>query len=196
MAPGQWDPSIYDRAWTAIAESGSDPHGEVAFLERLWLRRRAVIALVLDGGCGTGRVAIELARRGVNAEGTDLDAAMLSHAATKAPTIAWHLGNLASIELGASYDTIVMAGNVILFADDHDRSAVIANVARHLTDGGLLVAGFQLKRLDRRRVSLSEWDEWTTASGLGLIERFATWDDDPWTADCDYAVSVHSKIAT
>ncbi len=87
----------------------------------------------------------------------------------------------------------MMAGNVILFVDAEDRPAAIANVARHLEPGGLVVAGFQLTRGDGRRVPVTDWDEWTTSASLDLVERWTTWDDDPWVSASDYVVSVHRR---
>ena len=61
----------YDEKWRQMAAAGQDPHGEVAFVQRFEPTR------VLDAGCGTGRVAIELDRRGVDVVGFDLDLSML-----------------------------------------------------------------------------------------------------------------------
>ena len=188
-----WNPSGYDEAWTQMAAAGKDPHGEVAFLERLRQRHPEINGPILDAGCGTGRVAIELDRRGHEIAGTDIDADMLGHARAKAPLLPWHLGNLATIDLGRSFGVVMMAGNVILFVDAEDRPAAIANVARHVEPGGLVVAGFQLARGDGRRVPVADWDAWTTSAGLDLIERWATWDDDQWVSTSDYVVSVHRR---
>ena len=56
-----WDGDDYQARFDALAARGVDVHGEVAFL----LGLDPVPATVLDAGCGTGRVAIELAERGV-----------------------------------------------------------------------------------------------------------------------------------
>lgn len=176
-----------------MAAAGQDPHGEVAFLARLQERHPHLSGPILDAGCGTGRVAIELARRGHQSEGTDIDSDMLGHAQAKAPHVRWHLGNLATVDLARRFGVVVMAGNVILFVEAEDRPAVIANVARHLEPGGLIVAGFQLARADGRRVSVAHWDAWTSSAGLELLERWATWDDDPWVSTSDYVVSVHQR---
>lgn len=179
-----------------MAEAGKDPHGEVAFIERAIVRHAvSPTSPILDAGCGTGRVAIELAARGYSAQGTDVDSEMLSHAREKAPEVFWSLGNLATITLSTTFSVVAMAGNVILFVDASDRPLVLANAARHIEPGGLLIAGFQLQRSDGRRVSVSEWDAWTVASGLSLIERFATWDDDRFLETSDYVVNVHRKLA-
>lgn len=178
-----------------MAEAGRDPHGEVAFVERLLARhdRDGSTTTVLDAGCGTGRVAIELANRGFTAQGTDVDAAMLYHAASKRPDLTWHLGNLADIDLPTIFGLVVMAGNVILFVDAAERERVLQNISAHIERDGLFVAGFQLKRGDDRHVTLVQWDAWAAAAGLLLVERYATWDDDRWTPDSDYAVSVHRQ---
>jgi 2-polyprenyl-3-methyl-5-hydroxy-6-metoxy-1,4-benzoquinol methylase len=60
----------YDEAFRELAASGVDVHGEAAFVADLVPPG----ARVLDAGCGTGRVAVELARRGYAAAGADNDA--------------------------------------------------------------------------------------------------------------------------
>ena len=190
----RWDASTYDQAWERLRDAGRDPHGEVAFLERVFAGDLSIVSgPILDAGCGTGRVAIELARRGHDVVGTDIDAGMLEEAARKAPDIDWHIGNLATIELGQSFATVAMAGNVILFVEPGDRGAVIANLSKHLYNNGLLVAGFQLGLGRGQQVALEEWDLWTSTNDLVLVERYATWDEQPWMPGAGYAVSVHRR---
>ena len=85
-----------------------------------------------------------------------------------------------------AFDLVVMAGNVPLFTPPGTTGALIAGCARHLSGDGLLVAGFQLGP----RYGIEQYDAETTAAGLRLVERFATWDRLPF-AGGDYAVSVH-----
>lgn len=170
----------YDASWDELAATGADVHGEASFVERLRPGR------VLDAGCGTGRVAIELARRGVEAVGVDLDAAMLDVARSKAPDLRWIHDDLATVELGRRFDVVVAAGNVMIFLAPGSEQAVVANLARHLEPGGSLVAGFQLREAG---LTLSEYDAHCASAGLVLTERFATWDGDPYSGG-DYAVSV------
>ena len=82
-----------------------------------------------------------------------------------------------------------MAGNVPLFTPPGTEAALVAGVARHVVDGGLLVAGFSLDR----GYSAAAYDEHATAAGLSLVERFATWDRGPWSPGDAYAVSVHRR---
>ena len=72
-------------------------------------------ASVLDAGCGTGRVAIELARRGVPVVGVDRDASMLATARSRGPSVTWIQADLTTLDLGQVFDLVVMAGNVPLF---------------------------------------------------------------------------------
>lgn len=175
----------YDARWKALAAAGKDPHGEVAFVQRY------APARVLDAGCGTGRVAIELVQRGIEAVGVDVSGEMLVAARAKAPAIEWHLLDLADFDLGERFDLAVMAGNVMIFVNPGTEAAVVRSVAAHVVPGGRVVAGFQLGR----GLSLDDYDAHCAAAGLVLAERYATWDGDPFPGDGTYAVSVHRKPA-
>ncbi len=173
----------YDQRWEELAASGKNVHGEADFVERLGPRS------VLDAGCGTGRVAIELARRGLDVTGVDVDAAMLDVARSKAADLRWVLADLAEVDLGRTFDVVVMAGNVMIFLAPGTEARVVANLARHLEPGGALVAGFSL---EPGRLSLADYDAFAEAAGLVLAERWATWDRQPF-AGGDYAVSAHRR---
>jgi SAM-dependent methyltransferase len=186
---------VYAARFAALAAAGQDVHGEATFVATLPGHS------VLDAGCGTGRVAIELARRGYAVVGVDLDPGMLEVARRNAPQLEWYEGDIATTALtppGGStaprrFDTIVMAGNVMIFLAPGSEPAAIMNLARHLAPGGLLVAGFQLLP---GKLSLRAYDQFATQAGLALVERWATWDRQPWSPGSDYAVSVHRAIAT
>jgi SAM-dependent methyltransferase len=171
----------YDERWEQLAAEGRNVHGEADFVEAM------APACVLDAGCGTGRVAVELARRGIEVVGVDLDGSMLEVARAKAPALPWVEGDLATVDLRRSFDVVVMAGNVMIFLAPDSESAVVANLARHVRPGGALVAGFSL---EPGRLDLAAYDRYTEAAGLLLAERWATWDRQPY-AGGDYAVSVH-----
>jgi SAM-dependent methyltransferase len=171
----------YDARWKSLEAAGHDPHGEASFVMRY------EPSTVLDAGCGTGRVAVELARRGVEAVGVDLDPAMLDTARRKAPHLTWVEGDLSRIDLGRRFDVVVMAGNVMIFVEPGTEAHVVARMAAHLEPGGRLIAGFQLGQT----LGLDAYDRAAGAVGLGLEDRFATWDGDPFTRGARFAVSVH-----
>lgn len=172
----------YDRKWREMAAAGQDPHGEVAFVQRYEPRH------VLDAGCGTGRVAIELARRGVHVVGFDLDPGMLDTARTNAPGIRWELADASTVALGERFDLIVMAGNVMIFVEPGTEGEVVGRMAEHLEPQGRWVTGFSLLP---GRYDLRTMDAQADAAGFTLEDRFATWDADPVVEDGDYAVSVY-----
>ena len=182
----------YDARFDAMARHGQDVHGEANFVAAFG------IASVLDAGCGTGRVAIELARRGLTVVGADRDASMLEAARRKAPHLEWYLEDLTRLHIPDPtrparprlFDAIVMAGNVVIFLDTGTEAAVIANMTRHLKTGGLLIAGFQLQP---GSIGLTDYDAYARRAGLALHERWSTWDRQPWTRTSDYAVSVHRR---
>lgn len=175
----------YHVRWQQMEQRGEASHGEADFIESLHP------SSVLDAGCGMGRVAIELHRRGIEVEGTDLDDDLLAYARADAPQITWQLADLASVSFGRSYQLIAMPGNVMIFCRVEDRAKIVANLASHLGEEGLLVAGFSL-RADSEALTLSAYDAACTAAGLKLVDRFATWDRAPFQGG-DYAVSVHQR---
>ncbi|HJR24259.1 MAG TPA: class I SAM-dependent methyltransferase [Acidimicrobiales bacterium] len=178
-----WEGDDYQARFDRLAAAGTDVHGEATFV------RSYEPSSVLDAGCGTGRVAIELDRHGIAVVGVDVDPSMLATARRLAPTIEWVQSDLTELDLGRTFDVVVMAGNVPLFTPPGTEAALVAGVARHVADGGLLVAGFSLDR----GYTAATYDDHATAAGLTLVERFATWDRAPWSPGGDYAVSVHLR---
>lgn len=172
----------YDATYERRAAAGESVHGEADFVQRF------APMSVMDAGCGTGRVGQELARRGIDVVGVDIDEEMLATARAKAPEVEWRLADLRDVDRGRTFDAIVMAGNVMIFLAPGSERAVVANMARHLAAGGVLIAGFQLMP---GRLTLAEYDECCAAAGLGLAERWATWECAAFVEPASYAVSVH-----
>jgi SAM-dependent methyltransferase len=180
----RWSPtsgSAYDARWAAMAAKGESIHGEADFVCRF------DPSSVLDAGCGTGRVAIELAKRGIDVIGVDLDQAMLATARSKAPDLTWIAADLLDVDLGRTFDVVGLPGNVMIFLAPGTEPTVVANMARHVSPGGRLIAGFQLGR----GYELSQYDADCDAAGLALDARYSTWDGAAWKSGGDYAVSVH-----
>jgi SAM-dependent methyltransferase len=185
--PGEteWDGEAYQRRFDELAASGVDVHGEADFIARLEPRA------VLDAGCGTGRVAAELDRRGIEVVGVDRDPSMIATARTVAPGVEFHVADVATADLGRTFDLVVMAGNVPLFTPEGSQGALVAGCARHLEPGGRLVAGFQLGR----GYTVARYDEDCRGAGLVREGRWSTWSGAPDDPDGDYAVSVHRRPA-
>ena len=174
----------YDDRFARLAAEGHDVHGEADLVASLGLRS------VLDAGCGTGRVALELSRRGHDVVGVDLDAAMLGVARGKSSLIRWVQADLAEVDVGRTFEGVVMAGNVMIFVTPGTEGTVLANMGRHLEDGGLLIAGFSI---GPGRLTLEAYDELAAGAGLDLVERWAAWDRTTFAPGADYGVSVHRR---
>ncbi len=189
----------YDKRFERLAAAGHDVHGEASFVMGF------EPSTVLDAGCGTGRVAIELARRGVTVTGIDLDLPMLLTAQKKGPALEWLQGDLAAFEIPAlpdpnadeaapdepthrHFDAVIAVGNVMIFLDPGTEAAVVESLAHHLEPDGVLIAGFQLTAA---RYGVVAYDRDCAAAGLQLAARYASWSRDPWSIDSGYAVSVH-----
>ncbi len=179
----EWEGDSYQARFDALAAKGEDVHGEAAFVAALGP------SSVLDAGCGTGRVAIELARRGIAVVGVDADESMLATARERAPALTWIAHDLASLDLGRTFAVVVMAGNVPLFTPAGTEAALVAGCAAHVGPGGALVAGFQLGR----GYGLADYDAHCAAAGLELEGRWSTWSAAPFTEPAGYAVSLHHR---
>lgn len=175
----------YDDRWAEMAARGENVHGEADFVTSL----EVPPASVLDAGCGTGRVAVELARRGLDVVGVDLDPSMLEKARVKAPDVPWIVADLAELDLRRRFDAVVLAGNVMIFLQPGTEGTVVERMAAHLEPGGALVAGFQV---EAGRLDLASYDRLAEEAGLVPVERWATWDRQPF-ASGNYAVSVHRR---
>jgi len=142
----------YEARFSSLAASGAYLHGEADLIESF------NPSYVLDAGCGTGRVAIELDRRGIPVVGVDVDAGMLEVARSKAPHLVFLEHDLAAPTLREAitercgpqpFDVIVAAGNVMIFTKEGTEPEVLSNMAMLLAPRGHFIAGFQVS-LDKR----------------------------------------------
>lgn len=183
----------YAAQFDRLAAGGVDVHGEAAFVDALL----APASRVVDAGCGTGRVAVELARRGHTALGVDLDPSMLAEAQRAAPLLTWLEADLLDVtgaDVGAPVDLVVLAGNVVVYLTDGTGGEVVRHLAGWLRPGGLLVAGFATDR----HVPVATYRGWCSAAGLRGVSEHAGWDGGSPVcgdggADGAYAVLVHRR---
>ena len=178
----------YDRRFEDLAAAGMDMHGEAALVTSYEPDS------VLDAGCGTGRVAIELSRRGSTVVGVDVDVDMLEAARAKAPELTWVHGDLTDpgLDFGRTFDVVVMAGNVLIFVPHGTEGQVIENAAKWLRPGGRLVTGYSL-RPGADAFGPRRHDMVAARSGRVLEDRWSTWDQHPFTPAGHYAVAVHRR---
>ncbi|MGH1492986.1 MAG: class I SAM-dependent methyltransferase [Acidimicrobiales bacterium] len=175
----------YNVRWDQLEAQGKSVHDEADFIAAL------KGDLVLDAGCGTGRVAVELARRGHVVVGIDNDPDMLEYARRRTEPVRWELGNLATFDLADRFDVVALAGNILNFVRSEQRASAVANLARHMNEGGLLVIGSSVAP----DCQFDQVDRWCADAGLEVSQQYATWDRQPF-AGGDYRVSIHRQQPT
>jgi SAM-dependent methyltransferase len=96
---------------------------------------------VLDLGCGTGRLAIPLARAGKEVTALDRSRAMLAYADRKAAALGvrWVEGDFRSFDLGGRFDLILACGHAFqALLTETDQRMSLRCARRHLAAGGRL----------------------------------------------------------
>ena len=184
----------YAEHFRRLAGSGEDVHGEATFVAGMLPPGSSV----LDAGCGTGRVAARLAELGYDVLGVDADDAMVAVAREEHPDLDWVVADLAALDLGRTFDLVVLAGNVVPFIPPAALPSALARVTAHLASDGRVVCGFGLDVAHLPPggpvVPLPSYDEACRAAGLELAERHSGWDGEPYDGG-GYAVSVHRRRA-
>jgi SAM-dependent methyltransferase len=100
---------------------------------------------VLDLGCGTGRVALDLAARGYEVTGIDSEGelveALRDRARERSLPVDAVLGDARSFELATTFALVISPMQVVqLLGGANGRARMLAAVRRHLEDGGLFAA--------------------------------------------------------
>ncbi|GGL86753.1 class I SAM-dependent methyltransferase [Nakamurella endophytica] len=201
--PTRWELEYTGSRWQDYADrfarlhaEGADLDGEARFLDALVGRGAAV----LDGGCGTGRVAAGLHRRGHRVVGVDRDRGLVDIARARYPEVTYLATDLLALsprllrDAGVSerFDLVALPGNVSVFLAPGSEGDVFRRLASLLVPGGRLVTGFATDRT----YDVACFDRDTAAAGLVAEHRFATWQLDPWTGSDPWCVSVLRRPAS
>ncbi len=133
MTSNPWDAATYDNRFGFVGRYGDD---------LLELLAPAAGESILDLGCGTGRHAAEIARRGVRVVGLDADPDMLTKARRDHPGISFVAGDataftLADLGVSAPFDAC-FSNAALHWMTPQD--AVLRNVRAVLVQSGRFVA--------------------------------------------------------
>ena len=181
----------YAKRWEDMVAEGVDIDGEARLVDAMAPRG----ARILDVGCGQGRMGAYLHQRGHRVTGVDLDPYLIDRARESCPDAQWEVADLADDGWAQGpFDLAVSAGNVLAFVDPADRGAVLANLAARLEADardvenrpGRLVVGFGLDRGWTRE----QFDADAAQAGLRLVQRWSTWDLEPFDDESGFMVAV------
>ena len=173
----------YVERFRALAREGADLEGEARLVDAMVEPG----SRVLDAGCGTGRVAGALHRRGHRVVGVDADPKLIAAAEVDHPGPAYQIADLAALDLDQErFDLVVCAGNVMVFLTPGTERRVLERMRAHTRPAGRIVVGFRREP----HYPYSRFNEDLRSAGLTLEHRFATWGLDPFTPKSDFAVSV------
>jgi SAM-dependent methyltransferase len=142
-------------------------------------------AALLDAGCGTGRYAIDMARRGYVVHAVDLSPKLVQIAeqssAGQPGSVTFAMGDILALT-DKRYDAVLCRGVLNDIIDDERRDAVFAVFARVLRPNGVLVADVRewlasadrkaREPLFRKRVSTARGDlTFTSVTALDREKR-------------------------
>ncbi|MEE6259089.1 class I SAM-dependent methyltransferase [Plantactinospora sonchi] len=151
-----------DPRLVALHDSWDPVRADIPFLVDLAAQLPA--RSIVDLGCGTGRLAVELALRGHQVTAVDPSPAMLEHARHRpgASLVRWTEGDASCLGV-AEYDLAVLAGQVVeVITDDRDLLATFTALRRALRPGGTL-------SFDSRNPITRCWLAWTPRTTRRLL---------------------------
>jgi SAM-dependent methyltransferase len=130
-----YDPLVYDAGTEGLA-------GDVAFYLSLAQEAHEAGHPVLELACGTGRVAIPIARDGVQVVGLDRSAEMLARAREKSKDLTnarWIKGDMRSFELPERFGLVFIPFRSLLhLLTIEDQLSCLRCIYEHLVPGGRL----------------------------------------------------------
>jgi SAM-dependent methyltransferase len=147
----------------------------------------------LELGIGTGRIALPLARRGIEVHGIDLSEAMVAQLRAKpgGADIPVAIGDFATTRVDGTFSLAYLVFNTIMnLTTQHEQVACFRNVAAHLEPGGHFVIEVGTPQLQRvppgetfqpfhvgaTHVGLDEYD----VARQGLISHHLSLADGRW----------------
>ncbi|MET8120048.1 class I SAM-dependent methyltransferase [Micromonospora sp. NPDC005291] len=135
---------------------------------------------VLDLGCGPGQITGYLHSLGVDATGIDMVPEFIAHARATHPSVEFHLGSLASLDVANHSVDGILAWFSLIHLPPQNLDAVLAEFRRAMAPAGTLVLGsfegdevaaFDHKVVTAYRWPVDELSERLTRAGFTEVER-------------------------
>ncbi len=123
--------------------SMTDWRGEIEFYNWLIEKIQKPHKAILEIGCGTGRVGIQLVSMGRKITGIDLSISMLRIARQKSRgmfDLDWIQADMKAFEIGRAFDLVISPGHSFQFMlTNDDQLECLASIKRHLVPDGRAV---------------------------------------------------------
>jgi SAM-dependent methyltransferase len=204
IPPNRWEQLVsgpdspYARAFEERIARGQDIDGEARLVDALAPRG----ARILDAGAGIGRVAGALAARGHDVTAVEKDPDLVSRSRSLFPGVpvlecdilALTPALLEQAGRPATYDVVVVVGNVMVYLAEDSEARALRTLAALLVPGGRILVGFHPQKgpPHSRDYPVERFRADVEAAGLAVQHVFGSYELDP-PAD-DYVVAVLQAV--
>ncbi len=186
--------SRYAEVFEDLIARGEDIDGEARLVDVLAPRH----ARILDAGSGVGRVAAALALRGHDVTAVEKDPDLVARSRRLFPDLTVLEADILELSARmlddhsrpASYDVIVLVGNVMVYLADGTETRVLRTVHDLLAPGGRVLVGFNVQKgpPHSRAYPREDFRSQVADAGLVVEHEFGTYDLAP--VGSDYLVAV------
>ena len=200
IPPNRWErlmsgpESTYAGVFEDLIARGEDIDGEARLADVLAPRG----ARILDAGAGIGRVAAALAARGHHVTAVEKDPDLIARSRRLYPHVPVVEADILELSPGlleeagrpASYDEIVVVGNVMVYLAEETEARALRALAGLLSPGGRILVGFAPVKGPKhsREYPVGDFRDHVAAAGLVVEHEFGTYDLAP--AGGQYVVAV------
>lgn len=119
---------------------------------------------ILDLGCGQGRDALPIARRGHAVVGVDIAptgiAQMVAAATAEALPITGIVADVATYQPDGRFDAVLLDRVLHMLPEPAARTAVLDTIRPHVRPGGVLLIADTHKNIRAFRTHLAGWPDW------------------------------------
>lgn len=158
--PGEWFETIFDERYPELfGPLEGNAEKEVEEIVALLALRPG--SAVEDLGCGRGRHAIPLARKGCRVTGVDISEKMLGIARMRAEregvSVEWVREDMRVFRRPGAFDLCLSLFTSFGFFRDEENQMVLDNVGASLREGGILL--LDLRNAGKGLARLEDWDQ-------------------------------------
>ncbi len=136
------------------------------------------MARVLDLGCGQGRDALMIARKGHQVVGVDLSptgiAQMVGDGEAEGLNIEGFAADIVTYVPEGLFDVIVMDRVLHMLLDDKARTAVLQKANRHLKNDGYMLIADTPKQKELLQTYFADWEIVRKRKGILIVQKHIT----------------------